>query len=60
MGIEDKEVCSKRFCVTPTLFNKVTRLLNNHKTANDIISEMYDTWIRVHHLKDGEGDGKES
>jgi hypothetical protein len=59
METETKEVCSKRFCVTPALFNKINGLLDNHKTANDILTEMYDTWVRVHHIKE-DTDGKES
>ena len=54
-----KETCSKRFPVTPTLYDKVTRLLNNHKSYDDMITEMYNAYAKLHHIKE-DTDGKES
>ena len=60
MVTDGKEICSKRLSVTPTLYNKITKLLNHHKTQNDILTEMYELWTRIHRIKDGENNGKES
>jgi hypothetical protein len=58
MDNNTKETCSKRLSITPSLYNKITSLLTNHKTQNDILTEMYELWTKIHHIKDGEDNGR--
>jgi hypothetical protein len=59
MNNEDnkREICNKRFAVTTTLYNKVYTQLKYHMTPNDLLTEMWELWAKVHHIEDGEENG---
>jgi hypothetical protein len=49
------ETTSKRFAVTPSLFIKVNKIVKTrgyHATQNDILNDMCDLYIKIHHLEE--------